>query len=85
MARKYEYLRPLTIIMDEAGVKPPLVHQKLHLIMQAGLVRGRQGEQHHAHVHSEAVLHGGLYALVIPIGDRLKLCYADSICTDLCL
>ena len=29
----------LAIIMDHAGIKPALVHQKLHLIMQAGLVR----------------------------------------------
>ena len=39
MVNPIKVLISLAIIMDHAGIKPALVHQKLHLVMQAGLVR----------------------------------------------
>lgn len=33
-----EVYMSLAIIMDKPGIKPSLMHKKLHLIMQAGLI-----------------------------------------------
>ena len=57
---------PGAVIMTQPGVLPPLFHDELHFIVQAGLVRRGEGEQHHAHVDPEALNTWRLDPLVIP-------------------
>ena len=57
---------PGAVIMTQPGVLPPLLHDELHLIVEAGLVRRGEGEQHHAHVDPEALNTRRLDSLVIP-------------------
>ena len=57
---------PGAVIMAQPEVLPPLFHDELHLIVEAGLVRGGEREEHHTDVHSETSNTWRLDPLVIP-------------------
>ena len=57
---------PGAVIMAQSGVLPPLLHDELHFIVQAGLVRRGEREQHHAHIHPKTLNPWRLDSLVIP-------------------
>ena len=46
----YEYVSPVSIVMDQAGVDPLLLDDELNLVVQARLVRRGEGEEGHADV-----------------------------------
>ena len=47
---KFISFLPVSIVMDEAGVDPLLLDDELDLVVEAGLVRGGEGEEGHADV-----------------------------------